>query len=184
MTTSPASATDIDPASALGAGIRIESHVVLDALPALVSYIDRDYRYCLCNLAYENWFGRTRAEVVGRTMSEILGESAFQIVKPRVDTALAGERVSWATRIPYRDAGERDVHIDYIPDREVDGRVRGFFVLVLDVREQKLAEQKLDDANAALRAREVLLATEAEALTKLNDASSRLWRLSNLQEGL
>ena len=37
-----------------------------DAVPALVSYIDRDLRYRLNNRAYENWFRRAREAMVGR----------------------------------------------------------------------------------------------------------------------
>jgi signal transduction histidine kinase/CheY-like chemotaxis protein len=92
--------------------------------------------------------------------------------------------MSWETRVPYREGGERDVHIDYIPDRGNDGRVRGFFVLVQDIGERKAAERQLDDANSVLRKREALLASEAAALAKLNEASSRLWRLTDLREGL
>ncbi|HMY73790.1 MAG TPA: GAF domain-containing protein, partial [Blastocatellia bacterium] len=40
------------------------------------------------------------------------------------------------------------------------------------------------DAAAALRASEARLAAEAAALTRLNQASSHLWRIQNLRDGL
>ena len=36
---------------------------IADAIPGLVSYVDRHRRYLFVNRMYESWFGRARSEV-------------------------------------------------------------------------------------------------------------------------
>ena len=45
--------------------------------------------------------------------------------------------------IPYKDGGARYVHVNYVPDFINQGDVKGFFVLVTDLTERKLAEEEL-----------------------------------------
>lgn len=111
-----------------------------EAVPALLSYIDRDLRYRFNNRAYEVWFGRPREEVYGRTMEEILGPQAFADLRPHIEDALRGTKVTYEARVPYRTGGTRWIHAEYIPDVAPDGEVRGFFALVHDVTARKEAE--------------------------------------------
>ena len=114
--------------------------LVMDALPALVSYVDSDCRYQFNNLAYENWFGIDRRSLVGKTMSDVLGASAFAKLKPNVEMALRGERVKFDAELPYRFGGTRFVHVDYVPDVQPGGMVSGFYVFVTDLSERQKAE--------------------------------------------
>lgn len=45
--------------------MRAKLQSIVDALPTLVAYIDVDQRYQFVNAAYERWFGRPRAEIIG-----------------------------------------------------------------------------------------------------------------------
>jgi PAS domain S-box-containing protein len=120
--------------------------LVTDKMPALISYIDAQYRYRFANRQYETWFHRSRDEVLGRTMAEVLGEAAFAVLRPRVDAALRGELVRFESETPYR-GGTRWIDAQYVPDRAADGAVRGIFVLVLDVTERRQAEARLREAD-------------------------------------
>jgi two-component system, chemotaxis family, CheB/CheR fusion protein len=134
--------------------------LVADALPVLVSYVDADGRYRLNNKAYEEWFGRPRAELTGRHMRDVLGEAAYETLKPHVAAALAGERVHFETLAPYRDGGTRYVEADYLPHRTAGGAVAGFYVLVHDITGRKQAQEAL----AAARQRAETLAAERAAV--------------------
>jgi PAS domain S-box-containing protein len=114
-----------------------------DALPALICYVDREYRYRFCNVRYEDWFGMSSEKIVGRTMAEVLGEPAFDILKPLVDRALCGERFSVEVQVPYRSGGTREVQIDYLPDRDETNTVRGYYALIQDISERKATDMRL-----------------------------------------
>jgi PAS domain S-box-containing protein len=67
--------------------------LVIDGLPGMVFYVDRDKRYRFANRAAQEWFARPPQDFDGRKISDVLGESAFECGRERVDRALAGEEV-------------------------------------------------------------------------------------------
>ncbi|MBA3684141.1 MAG: PAS domain S-box protein [Planctomycetes bacterium] len=116
--------------------------LVIDALPALVCYVDDQRRYQLANRAYEEWFGIQPEQLLGRHMAEVIGGDAFALVESRISLALSGKRESFEGVLPYRDWAPRDIHADYMPDIDADGTVRGFVALVQDVSARKQAEAR------------------------------------------
>jgi PAS domain S-box len=114
--------------------------VVINALPVLISYVDKNRHYQFTNEAYEEWFGE---KAQGKRIEELIGEATYQKISKYVDKALNGETVFYETEIPYQDGGERFVSATYIPDIQTDGQVRGFFALVQDISEQKESKEKL-----------------------------------------
>lgn len=142
-----------------------ESHrqlqLITDALPVLVALIDAERRYQFASAGYERWFGRARAEVVGRSMEEVLGAAAYQAIRQHVSRALAGETVTYEAQVPYRAGGARWIHASYLPQRDAAGIVTGFVALVSDITEKKEFERFR--AQAAARAERLLTVTAAIA---------------------
>jgi PAS domain S-box-containing protein len=133
-------------ASASSAQLRL----IADSVPALISYVDAERRYRFNNRAYEEWFGVRSADLIGQRVQEVLGDAAYDVVKPRMDLALAGQVTDFEAEISYRDAGWRCINAHYVPDRDMDGAVRGFFALITDITEGRKARQVLEDAQQAL----------------------------------
>jgi PAS domain S-box-containing protein len=126
--------------------------LLTDALPVLISYVDHEQRYRFANHAYKAWFGQEPAALLGRPVQEVLGPQAYQSVKSYIDRALAGERLDFTARMPYREGFTRHIRTDYVPDVR-DGQVAGFYALVADVTEQVLSheqEQALNEELAAI----------------------------------
>ena len=63
--------------------------LVTDALPAVVTYVDRDSRFRFVNRALCDWFGLERESVIGRTAAEILGDEAYQIHSTQYGASVA-----------------------------------------------------------------------------------------------
>jgi signal transduction histidine kinase/ActR/RegA family two-component response regulator len=89
-----------------------------------------------------------------------------------------GERLDHfeTTRVT-KDGRRIPISLTVSPIRDSRGTVIGASKVARDISERKRAEQ-------ALRESERLLSVEADALVKLNESSSRLWRSRTLQEGL
>jgi PAS domain S-box-containing protein len=122
-----------------------------DAMPVLISYIDRNERYQLTNKLYEEWFGESGDKVKGMSMLEMLGVKAYEAIHPYVVRALAGERVTYESKVHYRNKGETYIHATYIPDKAANNEVRGFFVLVEDVTERRLTDDKIKKSESHFR---------------------------------
>ncbi len=122
---------------------QVQLLLITDSLPALVSYVDRNERYVFGNRAYEEWFGRPRSELRGKSLSEVLGEEAYRSIRPYVDRALRGEKVEFEAEIPYQTGGRRWIRGSYIPHQGPDGSVYGFFALVIDLTDRKRGEEAI-----------------------------------------
>lgn len=143
--------------------------LIADALPVLISYLDRDQCYRFNNRAYEEWFGETRANVTGRHIRSVLGEAAYQTLQPKLEAALTGETVSFETLAPYRAGGARHIHATYVPDYGPDGTVRGMVVLVEDItaRVRSQEGQRLLVAAGALLSSSLDYATTLAQVARL-----------------
>ena len=93
-----------------------------DALPVLISYVDSEQRYRLCNKAYEVWLGHPREWIHGRHLKEVLGDTAYEVIRGYVERALSGETVVYEDTIPYATGGVRNTHAHYVPDFDENDR--------------------------------------------------------------
>jgi PAS domain S-box-containing protein len=134
---------------------------ITDALPVLVAFIDTELRYRFVSAAYEAWFARPLAELVGKHVEEVVGAAAYAVVRAYMDRALAGEVVAYEAELPYPRGVTRSVSAKYIPQRGDDGRVTGFVALVDDITERRGFERYR--AASAVRAERLLKITSALA---------------------
>lgn len=116
--------------------------VIADSLPELICYIDAEGRYQFNNKAYEKKYGIPAEQFKGRPIREVMGEAGYATVQPYIEKALRGERCSREGYLPHNLAGRRYFHIDYVPDKDGDGKVRGTYVLIQDLTELKQTEEK------------------------------------------
>ena len=125
--------------------------LIIDDVPGLVSYMDKDLRYQFANRVYADWFGPKGEALVGKTVREIVGNGAFEHAQPFLDRALEGEPVRFEHFLPYENGRARHVHVSYVPQKSSDGTVQGIVAMVQDITEQKAAEQALIRSNRELR---------------------------------
>lgn len=115
--------------------------LITDALPVMISYIDRDHCYRFVNRGYEEWFQLPRTALQNRHMRELLGEVMYEELLPKLKLALSGQTVTYENTFPRQDQ-LRHLEITYIPHFEGDVVV-GTYVLIQDVTERKHLERQL-----------------------------------------
>ena len=120
---------------------------VLDRLPAMVAYWDREMRNVFANDAYVEWFGFSPEQMRGIHIREVLGDQVYAMNLPHIEAALAGEEQLFDRTLVDTLGRARHTQASYVPD-VVDGEVRGFFVLVTDVTPRVEAQRAMDEAQS------------------------------------
>ncbi|WZO99003.1 PAS domain S-box protein [Isosphaeraceae bacterium EP7] len=115
---------------------------VIDAVPALICYLDREGRYRLANEAYRTWYGLDPRAMLGRTVREVLGDREYEVTRPRIERTMSGEPQKFEQDLP-ADGGIRTIQMTYTPDLDASGRVVGCVVLGNDISERKRMEETL-----------------------------------------
>jgi PAS domain S-box-containing protein len=117
--------------------------LITDALPVLISFIDRDEIYRFTNNYYQSWFGIDPKSLIGKTIRDVIGEAGYADRKPCIERALAGEHVNFESFTIRPDGTRRDSELHYIPAHDANGRIIGFYAFVTDVTERKRSEAAL-----------------------------------------
>jgi diguanylate cyclase (GGDEF)-like protein/PAS domain S-box-containing protein len=116
---------------------------ITDAMPGLVAYWDKDLRCGFANKPYQEWFGKLPQAVIGTTMMELMGERLFALNEPHIRGVLTGQPQRFERTLTKADGSLGFTLVNYIPDKDANGSVVGFFVLVSDVTVLKQAEVEL-----------------------------------------
>ncbi|WP_058543925.1 PAS domain-containing protein [Pseudomonas sp. NA13] len=130
-----------------------ELQLIINAMPILISYVDRQERFRLNNSAYLDWYGLTPQELYGKTVREVLGEEAYAARAQQIADALAGKPCTFAVQMGHRDGRPRHSLVNYLPRHGADGAVNGFYIFVIDETESRKTEEALRNLNETLEER-------------------------------
>ena len=147
-----------------------ELQLIINAMPILIGYVDRDERFRLNNAAYLDWYGLTPQELYGRTIREVLGDEAYALRADYIAQALSGKTCCFSISAPHRDGSFRQALMNYLPRHGADGAVNGFYIFVIDETERKQTEEALRNLNDTLEERVVARTRQlAEANLRLQN---------------
>ncbi|MBD8553948.1 PAS domain S-box protein [Rhizobium sp. CFBP 8762] len=124
---------------------------VTDAVPMLISYVDRDHIYRFANAAYDEWFGISPQAMIGRHVRDMIGPVAYENRRVNIDRSLAGETFSAESRLPHKDGGSRAIEVRYVPHIEGDGSIPGVHILGIEMEDRARRESDLAISNSRFR---------------------------------
>jgi two-component system cell cycle sensor histidine kinase/response regulator CckA len=133
--------------------------MLVDNLPARISYVDLDERYVFVNSGYEETFGLPREKIVGERIQTVIGPKNYSHAKHHIRNALDGQSVNYQIEFTGMNDRIRWLDITYVPDTDQKGKVNGFYVLVLDITERKRTEEekaKLETTLQQIQKREAI----------------------------
>jgi len=104
-------------------GERFDVDHLLNNLPGLVAYLDRDLCYRYANKNYAAGHALRPQDLIGKRCETLCGENSRALVIDHLTRALGGE----STTFSYELAG-LPVQADYVPDLRSDGSVAGVIV--------------------------------------------------------
>jgi len=123
---------------------RSQLQMILDAMPISIAYVDEHLRYHFVNRAFEQWFGTTRSQAIGRRSHDIIGSELYSAIAPYLQRVMTGEEVRYEAERVGRDGKKRYVDVHYLPHVGPDGRVLGHFGIVNDITTRKQNEHLLE----------------------------------------
>ena len=130
-----------------------DAHVlrgILDAMPARVSYFDRERNYRYNNEEFYDFMGLTPEQVLGRSVAQVLGQKASDETLQQVEAARRGETTRIEGWRDYKGKGWRFVESIFVPLFEPDGEMDGYFVLVRDLTEAEHQRKELQHRSQQL----------------------------------
>ncbi|GLQ92826.1 sensor domain-containing diguanylate cyclase [Dyella acidisoli] len=115
---------------------------ITDNMPAVIARIDTTWRYTYVNRFVEQIFGKTPAQVVGRTVRQVHGDAVYDRLKHYLERACAGESMLFEYEVKHHD---KRLHFQahYVPDLDADGKVRGVYELTTEITHIKNVEHEL-----------------------------------------
>jgi PAS domain S-box-containing protein len=128
---------------------RRDLETILDALPSMVGYWDKDLTNRFGNRAYRTWLGVSAAELKGRRLGDLLDDAQYQQIAGRLEAALRGRAQSFEQEVVI--GGATHHHLAHYLPHVVDGEVLGFYALIHDITQSKEAQRKLAESEAFLR---------------------------------
>ncbi|MGB2024188.1 MAG: NahK/ErcS family hybrid sensor histidine kinase/response regulator [Litorivicinaceae bacterium] len=147
--------TDVSPYKDAESALRESEQAIrvyTDNVPAMIAYIDRDYRIQFINKAFERTMRVWREQVIGRPNQEIFTREEYEARLPYLERALEGRRQRFEVSID-RAGEHREFEALYVPDRTDSGDIQGIFILYQDVTDRNEAKRGLETANETLEAR-------------------------------
>lgn len=116
--------------------------VVADAVLTVILKVDLQQRYVFVNRAYEEWFGRPAATVLGRKVEDLidsaLSEKAFEYLKQ----AESGQMGSYEEIVTRKDGARRNALLTFVPARDSSEKIIGVVVTLQDIEQQKASETR------------------------------------------
>jgi len=138
---------------------------ITDNLPALIAYWTTDLKCLFANKPHLEWFDKTLDEMQGISKRELLGDNEFKLHETHIKNVLQGEVQSFERSFHNNKGKTIYTHTQYLPDR--DGNlVKGFYSLVVDITDVKLAEQEINKKTKQI---EELLENMTDGFLALDD---------------
>lgn len=116
---------------------------ILDSLPLLISYVDRDERVVYANRPFQEFFRVLLASSRGYAVSDVLGDRRYGAIGPYFRRALHGATVEAQGRFRNPEGNAVDIEAIFVPHRDETGEIQGCFVAARDVTEKRQLEAEL-----------------------------------------
>jgi EAL domain-containing protein (putative c-di-GMP-specific phosphodiesterase class I) len=105
---------------------------ILDALPLMIFFVDREERCRHHNLAFEAWCGRSATDIGRLLLSDLVDEAIYRDLRTHGVEALLGARIEFEAQWPSPD-GKRQVAVKLVPYPVSAQTTSGFYVFVTTI---------------------------------------------------
>jgi len=149
---------------------------VIDSVPDMIGYWDKELRCQFANNAFSKWFTASPKDLIGVSFRELAGEKLYALNKPYIQNVLAGETQRFERTLKKANGSTSNILAHYIPDFDLDGSVKGFSIQSGEVTSLKETEAQLKLAACVFDSTlDGILITDASGIVlSVNAAFSRI----------
>ena len=104
---------------------------------------DSDARLVFCNDHYIRWAGRSREQLLGRSLQELFGEAAWAAAAPAFMQAFTGHTITYQRQLKHGPSWGRWARIQVCPDTDAAGAVEAVFTIATDIHDDMVARESL-----------------------------------------
>ncbi|MBU0791940.1 MAG: PAS domain S-box protein [Gammaproteobacteria bacterium] len=115
---------------------------VAEAIPDVITVVDRDGCYEFVNSAFEKLMGTSRKAIVGQKISDLMRQHGLSNLMRYIQKALAGEQVAFEQVLKLAGR-ERTMLITLFPRRSERDDPDGYIAVLGDVTDQRQRESRL-----------------------------------------
>jgi diguanylate cyclase (GGDEF)-like protein/PAS domain S-box-containing protein len=161
--------------------------LLADNLPALIAYYSVDGLRCeFANAAYARTYGQDTQAIVGKSVPQVVGDAAYQVIKPYIDSVMSGNSSSYERPLAFPNGETGMIEVTLVPHKDEAGKVKGAFVLINNISKHHAAERAIRESEERLRkfsdaTTEGIVFINNGVIVDCNDAAARMVRLSHDQ---
>jgi len=122
---------------------RAEYETILDSVPALIFYKDRENRLVRVNKAFAEAMGLPKERIEGKGCSELWPDQAEQYWNDDLEVMKSGRPKRGIIEPLVTPQGTRWIQTDKIPFRDEAGRTTGIIGFAIDITERRRAEESV-----------------------------------------
>jgi PAS domain S-box-containing protein len=153
---------------------RAELRTLIDTIPDLIWFKDKDGKYLACNARFERFFGAREQEIVGMTDADFVGREQADAFRQADRKAMAaGGPTTNEEHISFADDGHEE-YLETIktPTFGPNGKILGVLGIGRNITERKAAEARILGMNQELEQRVKERTAELEAANQELEAFS------------
>ena len=120
-----------------------EMRLLIDNVPGMILYVDREMRCVFANQRYADFFRLGVADIIGKRVPEIVGPASYQSLEQHFREALAGRPVVYQRMVPGEKGEARWLEVKLVPRPAENGSIPGFYSMATDITEHKQAEARI-----------------------------------------
>lgn len=149
---------------------------LIDVIPAPIFYKDAKGVYLGCNTAFENFLGKKREEIVGKTVYDLSPPDLAEIYHQADMELLAKKETQvYEASVQYADKTRRNVIFHKAVFLNTTSEIGGLIGVILDITDRKKAEEELRQHQELLVEKVDIIEQQTEALMELSTPVIQIW---------